>query len=124
MDVASDIRFQKDRSVSFAPSRPPTAKPWASTVALTAPALDAVMPSKREPLLFQQAIEDTPGEGAMTAAALERQIDGLLSRRRGALNADRMSWLVHEVCRQANDAAVLKHHNWNTRAAGFVPDRR
>jgi hypothetical protein len=46
LDVASDIRFQNDRSASFAAPRPPILKPWASTVALTAPALDALMPSK------------------------------------------------------------------------------
>ena len=124
MDVASDIRFQKDRSVSFAASRPPTAKTMGQHGGVDGAGTRRGDAFKREPLLFQQAIEDTPGEGAMTAAALERQIDGLLSRRRGALNADRVSWLVHEVCRQANDDAVLKRHNWNNRAAGFVPDRR
>ena len=35
-------------------------------------------------LVFQQAIEHAPGEGAVTAAALERQIDSLLSYNRFA----------------------------------------
>ena len=41
----SDILFQNRRSISLAVSRPPTVKPCASTIALTAPALDAVIPS-------------------------------------------------------------------------------
>ena len=45
-EVFSDMRFQNRRSESLAASRPPIVNPCASTTALTAPALDAVMPSK------------------------------------------------------------------------------
>ena len=47
------------------------------TAAFMAPALVATMPSKSRPRLFEQAVEHAPGEGAMGAAALQGEIDGL-----------------------------------------------
>ena len=50
----------------LAPACPPTATPEASLAALT--------PSKYDTLVFEQPIQHTPGEGAVSAAALERQV--------------------------------------------------
>ena len=41
----------------------------------------------REPPVLQQMIEHAPGEGAMRAAALQREVDGLFALRRGRLVA-------------------------------------
>jgi hypothetical protein len=59
---------------SRAPSRPPAANPSASTTASTAPALVPAMPSKCKASSSSRRSRMPPGERAVTAATLQRQV--------------------------------------------------
>src|SRR5262249_45258605 len=72
---STDTFFQYARRASRAPSRPPAAKPSASTTALTPPALLPLTPSNSSGLFLEQPVEHAPRDGAVAAAALQRQID-------------------------------------------------
>ena len=72
--AARDTLRQKSSSAARAPSAPPAAWPSASTAAFMAPADVPEMPSIAQPGLLEQPIQHAPGEGAMRAPALQRQI--------------------------------------------------
>ena len=70
----------RNRPAACAPRRAAARSPSASITALTAPAEVPEMPSIVEPPVLEQMVEHAPGEGAMRAAALQRQIDALSCR--------------------------------------------
>ena len=77
-DVISDIFFQKLRmqlSGPLAAALRQTVGEHDGVDAAGAGRGDAV---EADPSVFEQAVEHAPGEGAVTAAALERQVDRLL----------------------------------------------
>ncbi len=51
---------------------------------------------ERNAIVFQQAVEHAPGEGAVTAAALETEVNGLGPGRRW-LGTGCFNSLVHEI---------------------------
>ena len=73
--AARETRRQYASSAARAPSAPPFDHPSTSTAAFMAP---ADVPGDRldlDPWLFEQAVEDPPGERAMRAAALQGEVD-------------------------------------------------
>ena len=70
---------QKSASRLRASSGPPRASPSATITALTAPAEVPEMPSISIRPSFEQFVEHAPGERAVRAAALQREIDALLA---------------------------------------------
>ncbi len=67
------------RAARGAPSAPPSRKPSARSTAFIAPALVPLMPSMSKPPVLEQRVEHAPGEGAMRAAALQREVDGFFA---------------------------------------------
>ena len=71
------IRCQNSASAFFAPSRPPAAMPDGEHSRIHCAGTrcaDAVEP---DAVVLEQAVENTPGEGAVRAAALQGEVDRL-----------------------------------------------
>jgi hypothetical protein len=80
--LTSFARSGATHSLRLRGRRPPTVREHNSIDGARARCSDAL---ECKPLLLKQSIEDTPGEGAMAASALERQIGHLLSSSRHEL---------------------------------------
>ena len=82
-DRAPEIR----EALAARPRAPPSSQPSASTTAFIAPALVPVMRLDLEAPVLEERVEHAPGEGAMRAAALQREIDRLLAAGPASLRA-------------------------------------
>ena len=81
LDLAArrgSTRIQNSCSRSRAPSLPPRSKPSTITTAFIAPALVPGDRVEAEPAILEELVDHAPGEGAMGAAALEREVDRLV----------------------------------------------